>query len=140
MPRWIVISLAVAAGLLSGTAPAGATTVNSVSEYLEITGDPGNVNDLRLRHDLDRQVLRIEDSVPIARRNLGGPACTAPGPTVVECPYPPAGPPAGSQFRFFVELGDRDDRLLIDAPRVSPEIYVGAGIFTEVADGPGNEH
>jgi RTX calcium-binding nonapeptide repeat (4 copies) len=134
-----VALIAALAALGIAPAAAHATDVRSVAEYLEVEAAPGQVNNLVLRHDLDRSVVRIEDSAPLGFVSLGGPRCTGLAPNVLECPYPPSGPPSGTTSQFFVELGDRDDRLRIDAPRRSPEVYVAAGLITEVRDGPGND-
>jgi Ca2+-binding RTX toxin-like protein len=109
--------------------------VRAIPEHLEITGDPGEVNVITLRHDLDREVVRVEDRVALILVAVGGRACTSLGAMTAECPYP-----AGDSFRrFVIDLGDRDDRLAIVAERTSPETYAGLAVFSEVRDGPGDD-
>jgi Ca2+-binding RTX toxin-like protein len=132
-----LISIIVLLAALGVTAaPASATSVRAGTDRFLITGDPGEVNDITINFDLDRNMVSVFDrlhnlTVTIA----GGGPCSSTDPRQTECPIP-----RSSGLRpFRVDLGDRNDRLTITAPRVSPEILTSAGIGTEVRDGPGDD-
>jgi serralysin len=134
----LIAIIVLLAALGAAAAPAAATTVRAGATQFAVTGDPGEVNRLNLRYDLDREMVRVADRVPLNVEVRGGGPCTATTPRDVECPFP-----AGdSRRRFLIDLGDRDDRLQIVTDQrgpVSPEIDVGIGLFAEVRDGPGND-
>jgi serralysin len=122
--------------LTAAADPAGATTVRASGDRFEIVGDPGQVNDITINFDLDRSMVSVFDRLHnLTVEITGGGPCSSTDPRRTECPIP-----MSTGLRpFRVDLGDRNDRLTIRAPRVSPEILGSAGIGTEVRDGPGDD-
>jgi Ca2+-binding RTX toxin-like protein len=139
MPRLssrLIASALAAVAIATSATTAGATTIRAGATQFLVTGDPGEVNDITFRFDLDRMTVRVVDRVRLNTTIAGGGPCSTSDPREVECPWP-----AGDSFRrFAIDLGDRNDRLRIDAPRgLDPEFFAGDALYTEVRDGPGDD-
>lgn len=134
--RRLLPGVALATVAVMSAAPAAATTVRAGAERFEVVGDPGQVNDLTINYDIDRSMVSVFDRLHNLNVQIeGGGPCSTTDSRQTECPFP-----AGtSRPRFRIDLGDRNDQLSIQAPRASPEIYAGAGLDTEVRDGPGDD-
>jgi serralysin len=128
--------LLAALALALSAVPASATTVRARGGDFQVIGDPGQVNDITVTYDLDRSMVRVFDRLHSLTVQIeGGGPCSSTDPRDTECPFPTGtGTP-----RFRIDLGDRNDRLTISAPPASPEVYAGAGLDTEVRDGPGDD-
>lgn len=135
--RNAVLAVAIASAAFAATAAtAGATTVRASGDRFEVVAHPGQVNDITITYDLDRSMVSVFDRLhSLTVEITGGGPCSSTDARETECPFP-----TGTALRpYRIDLGDRNDRLTISAPRTSPEIYAGAGLGIEVRDGPGND-